>query len=59
MRTLPLLLLAGCFTGIPLHAGRGTPPTGIESQALAVGAEAPAVAGIAPPEVLVFYRGHW
>ncbi len=64
MRALPLLLiplsLAGCaFLGIPAHAIRSTPPTGIEAQALAVGADAPLVPGIAQPEVLVFYRGHW
>lgn len=48
----------------PPHAGRATPPPGIEARAAAVGAPAPALEGLAAalergPAVVVFYRGHW
>jgi hypothetical protein len=59
--------------GIPLHAARHAPPTGIEARALAVGQRAPDFAAPSTiasnyrlsdrlrdgPVVLIFYRGHW
>ncbi len=58
---------------LPPNPGRPTPPPGIESRAVAVGAPAPAIslpattggtwalasARDAVPVVLVFYRGDW
>ena len=58
---------------LPPNPGRPTPPPGIESRAVAVGAPAPAIslpattggtwalasARDAGPVVLVFYRGDW
>jgi hypothetical protein len=71
------LLAAGLLymrlQGIPLHAMRHAPPTGIEARALAVGQVAPDFAAPSTlvsndrlsdrlrdgPVVLIFYRGHW
>ncbi len=68
---IPTLLLMA-MAAVP-NPTRPTPPEGIETRALAVGAEAPEVALSAAhggtwslreslqsgPAVLVFYRGHW
>ena len=59
-RAFPLLVLLTLACDIPLHATRGTPPPGIERQALAKGARAPpAGRGAHLPAAVVFYRGHW
>ncbi len=59
-------LAAGCLFAlvlacdIPLHAGRGSAPRGIDQQALPVGARAqPVGLGAHLPAAVVFYRGHW
>jgi hypothetical protein len=78
---LALLALAGVVAAgaadqppnLPPNPGRPTPPPGIESRAIAVGARAPAISLPATaggtwdlagalrtgPAVLVFYRGDW
>ena len=64
-RALPLLAAGIIFAlvlacDIPLHAGRGSAPRGLDQQALPVGARAQPVGLDAHlPAAVVFYRGHW
>ena len=71
---LALAGLGGCAIGVPSHAARHEPPTGIEQHAVSVGTASRADFTLAAtnegpwtlsekvrqaPLVLVFYRGHW